>query len=271
MSDEPRQHTGDDEPWTLEPVGADDPASAPKPAPEGHPEKPQPKIEAQPILELEEEQCPKCRAPLGPGDVVCLKCGYDMRANTVRQVEHRAESVDEEPDESDAEPFVTPGRGSPKVLLIAGSILSIAAMVVAGMGVPTGGSTWLVVASVLLVLYEVVLHTGTGLVAVAAAARISEERFGGEEAVQLAAARVFVAMAVFELVLHLVGMTPYTLVSILAWPLAGAAYWLVVWLLFNKTKTVALVIVLAQVILWVLVRLGMEIAGWREGALAAIS
>lgn len=269
MSDEPRQHTGDDEPWELEPVGSETPA--PGPAPEGHADKPTPKIEAQPILELEEERCPKCRAPLGPGDVVCLKCGYDMRANTVRQVEHRTESVDAEPGEAEAEPFVTPGRGSPKALAIAGGVLSITAMIVAGLGVPPDGSTWLVVASVLLVLYEVVLHTGTGLVAVAAAARISEERFGGEEAVQLAAARVFVAMAVFELVLHLVGLTPYRLVAVLAWPLAGAAYWLVVWLLFNKTKTVALVIVLAQVILWVLVRLGMEIATWREGALAALT
>jgi len=271
MSDEPRQQTGENEPWTLEPVEADGPDSTPKPASEGHADKPHPKIEAQPILELEEDRCPKCSAPLGPGDVVCLKCGYDMLANTVRQVEHRTESVDEAPEESEAEPFVTPGRGSPRALAIAGGVLSVAAMIAAGMGVPPSGSTWLVIASVLLVLYEVVLHTGTGLVAVAVAARISEEPFGGEEAVQLAAARVFVAMAVFELVLHLVGMTPYRLVSILAWPLAGAAYWLVVWLLFNKTKTVALVIVLAQVILWVLVRLGMEIAGWREAALAAIS
>ena len=38
--------------------------------------------------------------------------------------------------------------------------------------------------------------------------------------------------------------------------------------LFNKDRTVSLVITLGQVVLWVVVQLGMELAGWYRAALA---
>lgn len=276
MSDEPRQNVGEgdgEEPWELEPREGDAaPGSGNVEVPRVDAGvgagRPRPRIEAESILELAEEKCPKCGAVLGVNDVVCMKCGYDLRVSAVREVEQRVEHVEEDAGGDAAEPFVTPGRGTPKALVIAGAVVTVAAMVAAGMGVPVGQSGWVVVAAVLLVLYEVVVHTGTGLVAVAAAARISEERFGGEEAVPLAAARVFLAMAVFELVLNLVAFTPYVGPWI-APPVAVAAYWLVVWGLFNKTRTVALVIVLTQVILWVLVRMGMELGAWYHAVPAA--
>lgn len=225
---------------------------------------PRGEIKAESVLKLQEEHCPKCGAVLGPLDVVCVRCGYDMRANEQRRVEQGVEEVggEEEP-----EPFVTPGRGSAKLWGIVGAVVTVAAMVAAGWGTPPGKGAGVVIAAITLVLYRVLVHTGTGLVAVGIAARINEQKFGGEEALPLAASRIFVAMAAFELIVAALPPALGAFGRFAALPVGAAAYWLIVWLLFNKTRTVALVIMLAQVILWVVVQLGMTLSAWHSSEL----
>lgn len=248
------------EPFELAPV---EPAPTP-PSLEPEAREPRGEIKAEPVLKVQEDRCPKCGVVLGPVDVVCVECGYDLLKNEQRRVERKVEEVEAEERE---EPFVTPGRGSAQVWGIVGAVVTVAAMVFAGWGTPPTAGAGVVIAAILLVVYRVLVHTGTGLVAVGIAARINEQKFGGEEALPLAAARVLVAISVFELIVA--ALPPLGLLGkIVAFPLGGAAYWAIVWGLFDKTKTVALVITLAQVILWVVVQLGMELAGWYQAALS---
>lgn len=55
------------------------------------------KIDAKPILEIEEDVCPKCRNVLKPGEIVCVKCGFDLRTNAAHQPSVGVEHVDEVP------------------------------------------------------------------------------------------------------------------------------------------------------------------------------
>jgi len=230
---------------------------------------PRGEIKAESVLEVREEHCPNCGAVLGPVDVVCVKCGYDLIKNEQRRVEKKVEEVSEGEGEEGREPFVTPGRGSAKLWVIVATIVTIAAMIFAGWGTPPGKGAGVVIAAILLVVYRVLAHTGTGLVAVGIAARINEQRFGGEDALSLAAARVFVAIAVFELITAALPPLIGTAGKYLGAPLGAAAYWAIVMVLFKKDRTVALVITLAQVILWVVVQLGMELSGWYRAELAS--
>lgn len=222
-------------------------------------------IKAESVLNVAEEHCPKCGAVLGPVDVVCVKCGYDLLKNEQRKVERKVEEVEEGAAE---EPFVVPGRGGARVWAIVGAVLTVAAMVFAGWGTPPGEGAGVVIAAITLVVYRALVHTGTGLVAVGIAARINEQKFGGEDALGLAAARVFVAIAVFEAITTGLPLLLGTAGKFLGVPLGAVAYWGIVMFLFDKDRTVALVITLAQVILWVVVQLGMELSGWYKAALA---
>lgn len=217
------------------------------------------------VLQLEDDTCPKCGAPLAATDVVCLKCGYDLRANTVRTVETGTST---EPGEEDptTEEFVTPGGGSAQLWGIVGAFLAVAAMIVAGINVPPAGSGWLVVVgAVVLAVYNIAVHTGTGLAAVAITARIYEQKFG---VLELAAARMFAAFSLFEAVRHL--RLPLGSVGpSVAFALAAGMYFLAVWGLFRKDRTVTLLIVLSHVLLWIVFQLGMVLAEWVHSPHAA--
>ena len=260
------------EPFELAPV---EPAPAPPGLAEAPADRREPRgeIKAESVLNIQEDHCPKCGVVLGPVDLVCVKCGYDLLKNEQRTVERKVEEVQDEADgdgeEGGGEPFVTPGRGSAKLWAAVGGAATVAAMVFAGWGTPPGEGAGVVIAAITLVVYRVLVHTGTGLVAVGVAARINEQRFGGEDALPLAAARVFVAIAVFELITTMLPPLIGTAGKFLGVPLGAAAYWGIVMVLFDKDRTVALVITLAQVILWVVVQLGMELSGWYKAALAA--
>ncbi len=97
-------------------------------------------------------------------------------------------------------PSWSPTWGSPRVLAIVGSVCFLAAMITAGANVPEGKSFWLIFGSVVLIIYEVLVHTGTGVVAVAVSARICEQKFGNFE---LGVSRVYAAFAAFEMVYQL--------------------------------------------------------------------
>lgn len=55
------------------------------------------KIDAPSILEIEEDLCPKCGNVLKPGEVVCMKCGFDLRTNAAHAPRVGVEHVEEIP------------------------------------------------------------------------------------------------------------------------------------------------------------------------------
>jgi hypothetical protein len=252
--------------FDLEPADHPPDAPAPLPTSSGQP-KPAPKptvtpaspAEAPPLLELAEDKCPKCGTPLRPEAVFCIKCGYDLRTNEVRTPTLGIEHVAEKPPE-ESKDFSAPGRGSIKVLLGIGGAISLAAMVVAGLNSPPGMR---VVASVILCLYEIILNTGTGLVAVLIAARVAELKPGK---LDLAAARIFVAFAAFQLI-HIITFGEYRLlVTLLMYPIAVAAYWGLIMFLFRKPRVIATTVLVAHVVLWLAVKAGMELSAYVESA-----
>ena len=263
---EPKEH------FDLEPVGgeADSPignAPASKPAPASSPAPiakpasapapgPARPDEVPTLLELVEDTCPKCGTRLNHDAVFCIKCGYDMRTNEVRTPTLGVEHVVDKP--AAKEPvFSEPGRGGVNLLLGIGGALTIAAMVVCGLNAPPKFMP--VFANVLLCLYETVLHTGTGIVAVLVAARLADMKPGR---LDLAAARIFVAFASFQL-LHNITFGEYRLlVTILMYPVAFAAYWGLVMLLFRKPRMVGVTVMAAHFILWLVVSMGMGLAAY---------
>jgi hypothetical protein len=255
-------------------AGAEGPIPLENPADGGAPARPEPAaappravINRESVLRLEDDTCPKCGSALKPGDVVCFRCGYDLKANVVRTVEARGPDDSEEGEGSGggADEFVTPGIGSAKVWAIVGTVLTVAAMILAGVFVPQEKAGWLRVAgAVFLALYNIVVHTGTGVVAVAVAARIVEERFGSLE---LAVARVFAAFSLFEAIRH-VRLPLGALSTTAAYVLAAAAYYLAIWGLFRKNRTVTLLIVLVHVVLWIVFQLGVMLAAAAQGTQA---
>ncbi len=90
--------------------------------------------------------------------------------------------------------FVIPGLGDERVWGLVGAALLLATLI--AVGINTGAGTTRTVASVALMLYKVLIHTGTGVVAVWIAAVLSEKRFGRLE---LGAARMFAAVAAMAL------------------------------------------------------------------------
>lgn len=257
---EPKDH------YELESHDPDAPAPTPSPAPSPSPgmsaasSQPTPPLpeKVPSLLELAEDTCPKCGTLLKPDAVFCIKCGYDMRTNEVRTPRLGVEHVEEKPPEPE-KVFSTPGRGDVKVLLAVGGALTVGAMVVAGLKSPPGFVT--VVASVVLALYETVLHTGTGLIAVLIAARLADMRPGR---LDLATARIFVAFAAFQC-LHRISFGEYeVLVMILMYAAALAAYWGLVMLLFRKPRMVGVTVMVAHFLLWMVVMAGVELAKFVE-------
>lgn len=252
--------------YNLEPQT--DPAPAEQRAPGAPGTAPAPgKIEAQPILDLAEDDCPKCHAPLKPDAVVCMKCGYDLLANTVRAPEVGEQIVPPSTAE-DAAPgeFSTPGRGSAKTVAIIGAVIALGAMIAAGVNSPPHFVP--VSSRVILTLYETLLHTGTGVFAVFLAARLSEMRLGN---VELAAARMLTAFATFQLFTHLGLDGPPLLVRTTLFLLGATAYWGLVMLLFKKSRVEALLVTLIHMILWIIVQLGSVLTAWSNPSPSSVA
>lgn len=219
------------------------------------------KINEPSLLDLVDDTCPKCGKKLPHEAVVCTSCGYDLKDNIVHRADippaSHAFSVD--PDEDDAtdagsdDDFVQPGRGSAKVMAIAGGVLTLAAMVVAGLVAHQTHGYWFVTTKVAVVLYETLVHALTGGVAVYVVARVTERKLGSAE---LAVARMFAAFALFQLVRHIPIAVPYVgaILQLLA---AMAIYFLTIWLLFARQRVETAMLAAAHFALWLLVTLGM--------------
>lgn len=212
-------------------------------------------------LELADEDCPRCHAPLAHEAVMCVKCGYDLKANVIREPEigpavaAPASSAD---GASPVREFVVPGRGTPQVLATCGVFITLSALIIAGIAARQWG-VWVILGSIALTLYSIFLHTCTGVVAVIAAARLTEEKFSRLE---LAAARMFLAISLFYATARLQLPLPPVLSGILVWAGAIGLYFLAVWFLFKKDRYGTALIALAHFLMWLLLEVGTGLAAW---------
>jgi hypothetical protein len=198
---------------------------------------------------------------------MCVNCGYDLKENLVHEPEV-GEAVAAPAEKDSAKDFVLPGRGSAQVLATCGVFLTLAALIAAGIA----GRQWgamVIIGSVALVLYNIAVHTCTGVVAVIVAARLSEERFSRFEIV---AARMFVAVSLFYAASSVrLPISPEFLARGLPWVAALAVYFLLILFLFKKDRFGASLIALAHFMMWVILQLGTHLAAWvAAGQVAAV-
>src|ERR1043165_7132775 len=132
----------------------------------------------------------------------------------------KTESVAPKPDQK--EEFVLPGLGNSKAWAIVGTVLLVGALIATG--TTAAGPRF---ARVMLTLYNTLLHSGTGVVALLVAATLLGKRFGNLE---LGAARMFAAVAAFSLMfsLHLTLFDVQWVDNILDLLVASAVYVLLV-------------------------------------------
>ncbi|MBL8759419.1 MAG: zinc ribbon domain-containing protein [Phycisphaerae bacterium] len=177
-------------PIPLAPVGS----AVPAPASPARPSAPAGTIaDKGSLLEVvSEEPCPQCGKPMPVDAVVCLKCGYDIKAGKVRQTEVGVEAP--APAAVVVPDFAAPGRLDSLALTIIGALLLGAAMFVAGWFAPSGSSAGARAALVGRVALQTLVHTGTGVLAVVGAAFLVKNRLGR---IDLAAARMFVCVSAF--------------------------------------------------------------------------
>lgn len=164
----------------------------------------------------------------------------------------KVEVVAEEPP-----PLVHEGMGPWKLWAGIGAVSLVAALVLAAVYAPRAP-----VGHALLVIYNGLLHTGTGVAALLVGGVFLERRFGS---VELAAARMFAAVGAFLLVFHLPIdlLTDAKLEEVV---LGTLAYLLVVWLSFQLSRTALMVVVGAHFGLWFVVQLGMQLTSWVAAA-----
>lgn len=177
----------------------------------------------------------------------------------------KAEDAGAKPDTpADSMDFVRPGLGGPKVWGVVGAVLLVGAILAVGVNStrPAGATT----ASIFLTLYNALLHTGTGVVAVWAASLLAEKRLGRFE---LAAARMFTAVAALSLVVNLrVSLFTASPVEQSIWAalLGAAAYVGAVAGLFRIWGQHLGFVVGGHLALWLLVQVGMLLSALAAAA-----
>jgi hypothetical protein len=228
---------GPEELYNLEPPESPSPGKPPKTAGGGG----KGKIEAESVLAGFEEDA-------------------DFTADP--EVERVAAGKPEQPVRVVADPpeLIKPGLGGARVWGVVGAVLAVGALVATG--VNAGDHH---VARILLALYSVALHAGTGVVAVYVAAVLTERRV---TRVELVAARMLTAVAAFSLVFHL-RIDPFGesfKTGKLEETLLGAAVYLgVVAGLFRFQRFPFLYVVGSHFGLWLVVQLGMELSRFVAG------
>lgn len=228
------------------------------------------------LLEIADDHCPKCGAVMAPDAVVCVKCGFDMRANEAREsFVGKPVEVPSLLDEkkagaatpgADSGAFVRPPGGTwenERVLASAGGVLALGAAIAAAINTPAS-STAVTIGAAVLALYSVVLHTGTGLAAVGVGAALAERPYGS---IRIAAARVFVAYGAFELVknLHL-EFTGGGIVKMLA---ACAVYFLLLWGLFRRTARETGIVAISHFVIWFVIMMAGQLYAWVQAGVTA--
>ena len=234
----------------LEPIAETPRSEATKPtAPAG-------KIGNASLLAGQLTACPGCGHRLGEHDVVCTNCGLDLRVGRRRDVEVGEVEVEER---KAREEFLAPTTLSPKVHAAIGAGFLVLALVLTAVYAPRG-STLLAIGLVLSTLYNTLVHTGTGVVAVILAAMV----FGAKMSrFDFAAARMFLAFSAFQLVsvVQVPGI-PAGLSKFLFALVAGGVYLLALMLLMRKSKEQAVAIAAFHFALWLLYSGGVWLSAW---------
>ncbi len=224
-----------------------------------------------PIFEIEEDRCPKCGIVMPSAAVVCVKCGYDQRANVVREVSTGVVEVPASAPAAGAAPaspatggkpdFVQPGRLSPRTLAIAGGVLTAAAVVCSCIFAPASHRAFMPMVGLgLWTLYLIAVNTATGVGAVAIAAKFNSQPLGR---LDLTLARMFAAFSLYQAIANVRPSLGYSLFTNGVPFVAGAAaYFVGVMLLFKKDRQTATLIAAAHFLLWLLLQLGPVLAGW---------
>jgi len=164
-----------------------------------------------------------------------------------------AEAMHAEAAKEDAQPISPDAKPGLKVLLGVGAAAAVCALVVIAAGAPAGAGLWIISGRVLLGVYDIAIHTGTGVVAVVLAGLFLKKRVGR---LDLAAGRMLVAFSVFLLVSKI---QPGALgwFGVLLMMLMGAgAYWVSLLLLFRRNVQETHTIACAHAGLYILVWLG---------------
>jgi len=191
------------------------------------------------------DTCPNCGAPMPDAEaVLCLHCGFDQKQNRVIKTKVGVEEV---ADPADAE-FVRPGRLGFRAPFFAGAILVLLAAILSGVHADTRP----ILHAVATFLFAPV-YAGIGVAAVMITAVLMEDRFGRLE---LAAARMFLAVGIADAAWH-AGQTidAHSAVRFLAGGVLGAGlYFAVVWWFFRLNRTVASLVAILHVSLWLIFR-----------------
>lgn len=155
----------------------------------------------------------------------------------------------EDPDEAAIGPrFVKEGWGSAQTIALLGVGVLLSAVVAVAV---TAKSGWFPL--IVLTLYHVILHTLTGLLAVIFAAWLSSKPLGKPE---LAAARMFIAVCLAQLVMNL-NLPPWA-----GAPAALAAYALTTAGLFRLPLNAWLAMLAAHAGLWFFFYAGAQVEVW---------
>jgi hypothetical protein len=221
------------EPYPIDPQGDQPPA----------PPEPKPKIERAPLTEGFEEDADFTHDP-ELDRVIAGRSAQGAPAAVMPAEPPRGE-------------FVRPRSDwEPKLWAAVGGALTIGALIATAVNAPTGIATWKRVALIALTLYDILLHTGTGVAAVLIAALLLGQRLGR---VEVAAARMFAAVAAFMFVFCL----KFTITSTKfeETVFAALAYLLVVAVGFRLWRRDPLMYVVgAHFALWLVVQVGMLLA-----------
>ncbi|MCG3124294.1 MAG: hypothetical protein GIKADHBN_02751 [Phycisphaerales bacterium] len=163
--------------------------------------------------------------------------------------------------ETALEPFVTPWLGNAQIWGVVGGFLLVGAIVAAAMNLPNKFP------AALLVLYNGMIQTGTGLVAVYLTARLAGMRIG---AIDLATARMLVAVSAFLLLfnlnIHIAGSVTNKWEELL---IATAAYVGSVAGLFRLWGRNLGILVITHFVLWLVFELGVRLDAWASAGVAA--
>lgn len=182
------------------------------------------------------------------------------------RVKPKVRIVDEpqDPQEDPDRPFVPEGLGGAKVLSAVGGVLLLTAIVLAAM--TTKGGAF---AASVQTLYQGLIHTVTGVAALAVVARLAGRKFG---ALESAGARMLVCVAVFliaERIDALFGEGVHRLIGrSLAILLASGAYFGAVSAMFLRNIRESAVIAGLHAAMWLVVWVGSSIDQWAAPASA---
>lgn len=230
---------------------------------------------------------------MAPKDVVCIACGFDTRtgvnvpaavatptttassaADTASKTAPAsgggvvsgdagisgAEAMHAEAAKDDAKPISPDSKPGLSVLLGIGGVAALCALVVIAAGAPVGAGLWIISGRVLLGIYDVAIHTGTGVVAVVLAGLLLKKPVGR---LDLAAGRMLVAFSVFLLVSKVQPGALGWFGVLLMMLMGAAAYWVSVLLLFRRnvqeTHTIACAHAGLYIVVWLGTSLGLAL------------